>query len=106
MGWNATVWLRPLAVFLLLACIVAVPANVARAQGTEVLLVGNMGESVASFSTTSDRAQLFTTGSNSDGYTLNEVRVGYADEAGDSFAAAIYSTSGGLPTTSLYSLTH
>ncbi len=48
-----------------------------------------------SWSDTLPRAQTFTTGSQSGGYTVTSVDIGYEDDAGDKFSAAIWTVDSG-----------
>ena len=91
--------------FLLLACIVAAAGNAAQAEGTEALLAGNLGESTGATLKSANRDHLFARGSGSGGYTLSDVRTGYANQAGDTSPPAANDISGRIPNASLYSLT-
>ena len=89
---------------LLLAAFSALPFQ-AEAQSTT--LVSNTGQGGdASAGNSTSIAQRFTTGSNSDGYTLTGVDIVSEDADGDSFSAQVCSTdANGYPTSACTSLT-
>ena len=71
--------------------------------------VGNLGQADGTLlALANDYAQAFTTGSNSGGYSLRAVDVEFAAVSGfsaSSLTAAVYTSSGGVPGTSLGTLT-
>ena len=87
----------------LLVVLLAVPGE-AKADG---VLVSNTGRSAdASASVLPDRAQRFTTGSNTGGYTLSSVDVVSGDAEGDDFTVDVYTVdANGFPDTLHASLT-
>ena len=78
--------------------------NIARSSHN--VLVSNTGQTSEDNLTTQDRAQTFTTGTNSAGYVLSSIVIGYNDTAGDAFTASVWTTnSSGLPNTLKHLLT-
>ena len=77
------------------------------ARSSHNVLVSNTGQTSQDNNTeTQNRAQSFTTGTNTAGYALDSVVVGYNDTAGDTFSAAVWTTnSSGLPNALKHSLT-
>ena len=77
------------------------------AQTTDVTYVSNIDQGDDSdYQTTQLRAQSFTTGSQSGGYTVTHVDIGSDDAEGDAFSAAIYTTnSSGHPVSEVAALT-
>ena len=75
------------------------------AQSTDVTYVSNISQgNDESYQTTQLRAQSFTTGSQSGGYTVTHVDIGADDD--DAFSAAIYTTnSSGHPVSEVAALT-
>ena len=69
----------------------AATVAVANAQTTTNTYVSNIDQgSDNDWSASEDRAQTFTTGSRTGGYTVTSVDVGYEDDEGDKFSAAIW----------------
>ena len=77
------------------------------ASTTPAPLVSNTGQPSEDFDSESiDYAQRFTTGSNTDGYTLSSIDIGYNDTDSTAFSASIWDTrNNDFPNTLLYSLT-
>ena len=79
-------------------------SNVARSSHD--VLVSNTGQSAEDNNLTADKAQPFTTGTNTAGYVLTSVVVTYNDPNGDTFTASVWTTdAAGLPDTLKHSLT-
>ena len=93
-----------LALAALAAVLLGVP-EVAKAQ--TVTLVSNTGQSAdAAAAGTLDRAQAFTTGSNSGGYTLSSIDIISEDPQGDDASVSVCTVDGsGYPTTTCTALT-
>ena len=93
-----------LAAVTLLALLSPAPGH---AQTTDVTYVSNIDQGDDSdYQTTQLRAQSFTTGSQSGGYTVTHVDIGSDDAEGDAFSAAIYTTnSSGHPVSEVAALT-
>ena len=78
--------------------------NIARSSHN--VLVSNTGQTSQNTTISLDSAQTFTTGTNTAGYVLTSVVVGYNDTAGDIFSAAVWTTnSSGIPNELKHSLT-
>ena len=78
-----------------------------RHRSSEVL-VSNTGQTSADFATNAvDYGQAFTTGSDTAGYTLDAIDIGYNDSSNTAFSASIWSTYtlDKAPNAVLYSLT-
>ena len=90
----------------LLAMAATAMATPAQAQTVETL-VSNIGQgSTENFDFNSGRAQRFTTGSNSTGYTLTGIGIVYSDQEGDNFGVAVCEVdSSGFPTSTCTDLT-
>ena len=70
------------------------------------VLVSNVGQTSEDNNLTNDKAQPFTTGTNTGGYVLTSVVVAYNDMSGDAFTASVWTTdAAGLPDTLKHSLT-
>ena len=75
---------------------------------TSLVLVSNTGQTSADFATNAvDYGQAFTTGSDTAGYTLDAIDIGYNDSSNTAFSASIWSTYAldKAPNAVLYSLT-
>ena len=96
---------RRLAAALLVAVAASAFGAPALAQ-TVTTLVSNTGQGDDDqVSSTSGRAQGFTTGSNTTGYTLHSIDIVSEDAAGDSFTATLYTANtSGYPGTSVATL--
>ena len=92
-----------LAVLAVLATVAPEPA----VAQSEITLVSNTGQGNDENATgTRDRAQAFTTGSNSGGYTLSSVDLISEDSAGDDATVSVCTVDGsGYPTTTCTALT-
>ena len=67
------------------------PSAPGHAQSTDVTYVSNIDQgSDNDWSSSLDRAQTFTTGSQSGGYTVTSVDIGYDDTANNKFSVAIW----------------
>ena len=76
------------------------------ARSSHDVLVSNTGQTSENNLTTQDRAQTFTTGTNSAGYVLSSIVIGYNDPEDDAFTASVWTTnSSGLPNTLKHLLT-
>ena len=95
-----------LAALGLLALFAALAAGPAAAQ-TTVTFVSNIGQTqTTSVEGTNERAQVFTIGTNTAGYTLSSIDIASIDVAGDAFAVSLYTTNAsGHPDTLAASLT-
>ena len=79
-------------------------SNIARSSHN--VLVSNVGQTSENNNLVADKAQPFTTGTNTDGYVLTSVVVAYNDTNSDPFAASVWTTdAAGLPDTLKHSLT-
>ena len=88
------------AILLAFAALLALPL-----QAEADTLVSNLGQTKINSATSDDRAQAFTTGSNTAGYNLTSVEIGYNDAEGDTFSASIWTVdANSKPSTLLYSL--
>ena len=85
----------------------AATAAVTAAATTTTTYVSNIGQgSDADYRATGVKAQSFTTGSQSGGYAVTHVDIGYEDAEGDKFSAAIYTVdSDGFPGSKVFDLT-
>ena len=76
------------------------------ARSSHDVLVSNTGQTWIGNPSPDDRAQAFTTGTNSAGYVLTSVVIGYNDADDDEFTASIWTTdASGAPSALKYSLT-
>ena len=76
------------------------------ARSSHDVLVSNTGQTSEDNATAQDRAQTFTTGTNTAGYVLSSIVVGYNDPDGDEFTASVWTTNtSGLPLALKHSLT-
>ena len=72
------------------AALLLLPSAPGHAQTTTYTYVSNIDQGDTVYSSTLLRAQRFTTGSQSGGYTVTSVDIGYEDDEGDKFSAAIW----------------
>ena len=89
------------------AALLLLPSAPGHAQTTTYTYVSNIDQgSDDDTSGSTVRAQRFTTGSQSGGYTVTHVDIGYDDADGDKFSAAIYTVdSDGYPDSEVFALT-
>ena len=89
------------------APVIVPPKEPEFARASHNVLVSNSGQtSQDTYTDAQNRAQSFTTGTNTAGYVLSSIVVGYNDTAGDTFSAAVWTTnSSGLPNALKHSLT-
>ena len=76
------------------------------ARSSHDVLVSNTGQTSQNTTIAQDSAQTFTTGTNTAGYVLSSIVVGYNDPDGDEFTASVWTTNtSGLPLALKHSLT-
>ena len=106
-GWGRR---SPLFLAVLLAAAAALlllPSAPGHAQTTDVTYISNIGRGDdGDYTSVYNKAQNFTTGSQSGGYIVTHVDIGYDSTGGDAFSAAIYSTNAsGNPASEVADLT-
>ena len=107
-GYSETITSSATASVPVPAPVIVPPKEPEFARASHNVLVSNTGQPPADFTTDAiNYGQGFTTGSNTDGYTLDAIDIGYNDSSNTAFSASIWSsfTADGSPNSLLYSLT-